>query len=647
MAEYFFNKLKQFPTILRLFLIIIGFLVIINIAGVKEVIAQTTPTIFYCGGSANCVPSTTPTTPPSAISTMTPVPASAASPTINPATSSAPVASSAPAGQATTAPCQPVTVNSVNNANPTHARRHRRHRGGGGGGGGSSSGLIQQIMDLLKQLMALIQQLLGGQAGGVANPAANPATTPAAANPAGGTTPAAGGANPTLPPCPTTPTTAPAAQATGAQTTGTVPATTTQPAASTAPATTPAASASAGTIPSDTGGIQAKTANSFIDSLGVNMHISLAGDIPSNGSANAYADVAKVDAALKYIGFRYARDYMNTSGGIIDEPELIQINKDTGVKYDIAISQGWGTTDSQIAEMERDAYMLVSVEGENEPDIWPPSTGFPAGTIADQKLLYPSIKGNSATANIPVLCPSEGNAQANSTQLGDLSAYCDYAVAHTYPVDGQLAWDFMQTWDNYSLGWAPGKPIQITEGGYSTLPAEASVDPVSQAKLDVNFMFNAFAQGVVRSYKYALLNNFIEGTDSNNRDWNYGLFMFDGTPKPSGTAFHNLTTILADTTNFTPGTLNYTVTGLPASAHQFLLQKSDGTFVIALWNEAAPVWGGGMSTPDVNVTLTLGTAATSVTVYDPMVGTTSTATLGTTGGSVAVPDHPILVFVKK
>ena len=208
--------MKKISSKLSLFLVVIGLLILGNLWITSNALAQTTPTIFYCGGSANCVPSTTPTTNPvSAISTLTPVPSSSANaPTVIPATSSAPV----PTTQATTAPCHSVAVNAATPSNnPTHARRHRG--GGGNGGGGASSGLIQQIMDLLKQLIALIQQLLGGQIP-AANQTANPTPTTAPANttPGAGANPTSGEPTVTLPPCPTTPTTTPATQVTVAPT---------------------------------------------------------------------------------------------------------------------------------------------------------------------------------------------------------------------------------------------------------------------------------------------------------------------------------------------------------------------------------------------------------------------------------------------
>ena len=146
-----------------LFLIVV--LVVFNKVSIKDVFAQTTPTIFfYCGGSANCVPSVSPT-----IAETNPTPTNAPNANANPTPTAAPVAGANPGS--TGAPCQP---NAVNNANPTHSINHRRHHNGGGNSGGDAiQGLIQQLLQLLQQLLALIQQILGGQAGGGANTGAS------------------------------------------------------------------------------------------------------------------------------------------------------------------------------------------------------------------------------------------------------------------------------------------------------------------------------------------------------------------------------------------------------------------------------------------------------------------------------------------
>ena len=81
------------------------------------------------------------------------------------------------------------------------------------------------------------------------------------------------------------------------------------------------------------------------------------------------------------------------------------------------------------------------------------------------------------------------------------------------------------------------------------------------------------------------------------------LFNCSNSPKTGGNALKDFVGILADAggtaLTFTPGVLNYTVTGLTTrggtpcgnsggptcGSFQVLLQKSSGTFYIVLWNE--------------------------------------------------------------
>src|SRR4051812_39191873 len=43
---------------------------------------------------------------------------------------------------------------------------------------------------------------------------------------------------------------------------------------------------------------------------------------------------------------------------------------------------------------------------------------------------------------------------------------------------------------------------------------------------------------------------------------------------------------------FTPGQLNYSLTGMPSAANAYLFEKSNGTFDLALWNEPT-IWNPG------------------------------------------------------
>jgi hypothetical protein len=70
-----------------------------------------------------------------------------------------------------------------------------------------------------------------------------------------------------------------------------------------------------------------------------------------------------------------------------------------------------------------------------------------------------------------------------------------------------------------------------------------------------------------------------------------GVHPIKATPKPSATAFHNLTTLLADDRanrgSFQPEGFSFTALGVPYNhtGNTLALHKSDGTRIIALWNE--------------------------------------------------------------
>ena len=80
-----------------------------------------------------------------------------------------------------------------------------------------------------------------------------------------------------------------------------------------------------------------------------------------------------------------------------------------------------------------------------------------------------------------------------------------------------------------------------------------------------------------------------------------------------------------------------------------LMEKSDGTYWLAIWNEArlsGPKSSADISVADHTVTLNLASTAGEVTVYDPMTGTSAVQSVANAQTvSVSVPDHPILVEI--
>ena len=110
------------------------------------------------------------------------------------------------------------------------------------------------------------------------------------------------------------------------------------------------------------------------------------------------------------------------------------------------------------------------------------------------------------------------------------------------------------------------------------------------------------------------------------------------------------TTLRANgTTGAARGTLAYTLSEMPVSANSFLLQKKDGRFVIALWNET-PIWdraaGTPLTSPPAPVELDFGVKASRVDLYDPLVSAAPLASHRNLRQlTVNVPDHVILLEV--
>jgi Ca2+-binding RTX toxin-like protein len=72
-------------------------------------------------------------------------------------------------------------------------------------------------------------------------------------------------------------------------------------------------------------------------------------------------------------------------------------------------------------------------------------------------------------------------------------------------------------------------------------------------------------------------------------------------------------------------------------------------FWLAIWNDtrlSGPTYPIDIVVPPHNVTLTLGTTAAKVVVFDPLIGTSSVQSFSNTAtAAISVPDHPVLVEI--
>jgi serralysin len=366
------------------------------------------------------------------------------------------------------------------------------------------------------------------------------------------------------------------------------------------------------------------SATAFIGTLGVNTHLDFGG---------TYSDLAQVESDLKYLGVLNVRDSAEVAS---DAQTWLAVSQATGVKFDDYIaetSQAGMQADMRYMTQLADEGVLNAVEGGNEEDDSYPQSldNTLAATAQVQRQLY----ALGQKLGLPVINMSFGAGwtaandwEGDYGSVGNLAGYATYANAHTYPNPGQLPNSAIQQLNADAGLAATGRPVITTEIGWDT----SSVSETTIAQYVVDATFDGIADGDAGMYFYALY-------DDSSGNW--GLFNSNGTARPAATALHDLTTLLADTgakaATFKPGSLCYSLSGTQSTDNSILIEKSNGSYWIGLWNE-------GGSTHKVVVTLP--SAASEIEVFDPVAGTSSIESASNTSTiSVSLGGDPLLIEV--
>ena len=266
-----------------------------------------------------------------------------------------------------------------------------------------------------------------------------------------------------------------------------------------------------------------------------------------------------------------------------------------------------------------------------------PGKANPASSVGWQAEMYHYAKyPGSPVASYPVLNFTDWAAGEPLNGAIGVPGTADFNNQHPYPRGGQqpmLTLFNPAQWANQGLFPIPNTPLVITEGGYARVQnGQNGVDAPTQAILLLNYFLDAFAMGVPNTYTYELYDNGCGAGDEYN---NYGVFTnptppCTGSPKPAAIALKNLAAILADSGgSFTPGSLNYTISGLPAynagaaqgGGNSLLLQKSNGHYFLIVWNEPQIYneSSGEVTPPAVPIRINFGSSFGTVYQYDPQV----------------------------
>lgn len=397
------------------------------------------------------------------------------------------------------------------------------------------------------------------------------------------------------------------------------------------------------------------SASGFIDSIGVNTHAGF--------GWTGYNNLALMVDDLEYLGVTHLRDAMGTSPAAQPVVEGLAA---AGYKFDFLVSSALpqtGTTGLQnyIASLQKFAAShpgsISAIEGLNEANHQPFSyNGSSSLTAAAQfqSALYQAVNANAALGSIPVYNLSLAyNDPQGYSQLGDMSGSVDYANAHAYVSTSLTTGSSIAATLSAVMTAAPGKPVVITETGYTTQANTQylGVNETVQAKSILNTLVDAYKAGVSETYLYELFDR-DSSAGNTNPEANFGLFNSDGTPKLAATAIHNLTTILADDGKggLQPtDPLNYTLSNMPATGNSMVLGKSNGAYELVVWAEPK-LWKDAndteISNPTETVTVNLGGVHHSVKVYDTLTGTTAIASY-TDVSTITIPvsDHPLIIEI--
>ena len=141
---------------------------------------------------------------------------------------------------------------------------------------------------------------------------------------------------------------------------------------------------------------------------------------------------------------------------------------------------------------------------------------------------------------------------------------------------------------------------------------------------------------ILKGWRYTFIYQLRDGEGGNG---NQGLFNSNSTPKLAATYIHNLTSILADkASTASPGFLKYSIIDEPATVHDLLLQKANGTFELVIWNEKV--------VGSDHVRVQLGRDHHTVNVYDVTIGSAPTQTyVGVNSISLDLSDHALIVEI--
>lgn len=388
--------------------------------------------------------------------------------------------------------------------------------------------------------------------------------------------------------------------------------------------------------------IIAKRADDFLATIGVNIHSQFYG--------TTYDNYAAWKARLIEGGFRHVRTNLDVNDPTNDN-KIKDLNA-SGIKV-MVLARPVVPFQSYYNYLKANpglAQAISQFEGPNE-------TTDMTATRNYMISMHNLIHSDPSMANIKIVAPSlawNGTQTTLAGQLGDLSAYVDYANLHAATPGNCVNDEFINSAINVARTVAPGKPLIASEEDWSTQQprqADSTWAPTAEpqaANIIARNYFENFRFNVLATDPY----EFLDEKCDNSFEGTFGFLHCDYSPKPTFTLIKAITTLLKDTgtakSTFTPGQLAYSLTGTTANTRSVLLQKSDNSFWLVVW-EQAEVWDSVNQTPvtpaSIPMTLQLAQAANG-SVYVPEKNDINASASFSNSVTVPFTSSPSLTLIK-
>jgi len=315
----------------------------------------------------------------------------------------------------------------------------------------------------------------------------------------------------------------------------------------------------------------AKPAAAFVDSVGVNVHVTY--------YDTAYARFDEWLARLRELGVRHVRD-----GLVFGAPPYAQRMRRlaaAGLRVSLIVDEEQGTPAESVALAAGPIRPAVeTLEGPNEPDIDPGVDWEPVlrRFMPDLRRAVDAEFGNA----VPLLAPSFTQASSREA-VDDMAGLWDYENIHPYPGGGPP--------EPPDRGPGGSRRVMATETGYhnamrATEGQPAVSEGVAGAYVPRLYAEN-FASGVSRTFIYELIDEKPD-TALTNAEQHFGLLRNDLTPKPAFRALKNLLATISASPGEGPSR-GVDVRNTDAALARLLLERNDGSRVLLLWRRL-PLW---------------------------------------------------------